>query len=53
MTRDRLLLIPLLLWGLVMVVPDLVRVVQPLGNERVIYDVTGPFPGEESRFAEG
>ena len=55
MTRDRLLLIPLLLWGLAMVVPDLVRVAQPLGsfgfyanNDGVIYDVVGPFPDEAS-----
>ena len=55
MTRDRLLLIPLLLWGLAMVVPDLLRVAQPLGsfgfyadNDGVIYDVIGPFPNEAS-----
>ncbi len=32
MTRDRFLLILLVAWGLVMIVPDLVRVVQPLGS---------------------
>jgi hypothetical protein len=32
MTRDRLLLIPLLIWGLVMVAPDLLTVVKPLGS---------------------
>jgi hypothetical protein len=55
MTRSRLLLIALSLWGLAMIVPDLVRVVQPLGsfglvanNDGVIYDVVGPFPDEAS-----
>ena len=55
MTRDRLLLIPLLLWGLAMVSPDLLRVVHPLGsfgfyanNDGVIYDVIGPFTDEAS-----
>ncbi len=53
MTRDRLLLIPLLLWGLLMVVPDLLTVARPLGsfgfyanNDGVIYDITGPFADE-------
>src|SRR5918994_2119222 len=32
MTPSRLLLIGLTLWGLVMIVPDLIRVVQPLGS---------------------
>ena len=48
MTRQRLLLIVLLAWALVMIVPDLLRVAQPLGsygffadNDGVIYDVTG------------
>jgi hypothetical protein len=55
MTRDRLLLIPLLLWGLAMVAPDLLRVVHPLNslgfyanNDGLIYDVTGPFADKES-----
>jgi len=55
MTRDRLLLIPLLLWCLAMVAPDLLRVVHPLNsvgfyanNDGLIYDVTGPFAGKES-----
>jgi hypothetical protein len=55
MTRDRLLLIPLLLWGLAMIAPDLLRVVQPLGsfgfyanNDGLIYDITGPFGDDKS-----
>jgi hypothetical protein len=47
----RTLLIVLLVWALLMIVPDLWRVVQPLGsfgfdtdNDGLIYDVTGPFP---------
>lgn len=55
MARDRILLIGLVLWGLLMIVPDLVRVAQPLGsfgffanNNGLIYDVTGPFPDEAS-----
>lgn len=55
MTRDRLLLIPLLIWGLAMVAPDLLTVVKPLGsfglyvnNDGVIYDVIGPFRNEAS-----
>jgi hypothetical protein len=42
--------VALTLWGLAMVVPDLVRVAQPLGsfgfyanNDGLIYDVVGPF----------
>ena len=53
MTPSRLLLIALTLWGLVMIVPDLIRVAQPLGslgffanNDGLIYDVTGPFDDE-------
>jgi hypothetical protein len=44
------LLLVLLAWALVMIVPDLWRVMQPLGsfgfyanNDGLIYDVTGPF----------
>jgi hypothetical protein len=44
-----------MLWGLAMITPDLVRVVQPLGafgfyanNDGLIYDVTGPFADESS-----
>jgi hypothetical protein len=55
MTRDRYLLMALVLWGLVMIVPDLWRVVQPLGsfglyadNDGLIYDVTGPFLEESA-----
>src|SRR6478735_3128916 len=47
---QRILLLVLLAWALVMIVPDLWRVVQPLGsfgfyanNDGLIYDVTGPF----------
>jgi hypothetical protein len=53
MTRLRLLLIVLLAWALVMIVPDLLRVAQPLGsfgfyadNDGLIYNVTGPFDAE-------
>jgi hypothetical protein len=48
--RHRIVLIGLLSWGLLMIVPDLWRVAQPLGsfgyyanNDGLIYDVTGPF----------
>jgi hypothetical protein len=54
-TPSRLLLIGLTVWGLVMIVPDLVRVLQPLGslgfladNDGLIYDIDGPFPDEAS-----
>ena len=47
---QRTLLIVLVAWALVMIVPDLWRVVQPLGsfgfyanNDGLIYNVTGPF----------
>jgi hypothetical protein len=53
MTRQRILLIVLLAWALVMIVPDVLRIVQPLGsfgfyadNDGVIYDVIGPFDAE-------
>ena len=53
MTRQRILLIVLLAWALVMIVPDVLRVVQPLDsfgfyadNDGLIYDVTGPFDAE-------
>jgi hypothetical protein len=55
MIRDRILVIVLMLWGIAMIVPDLVRVAQPLGsfgfyanNDGLIYDVEGPFPDEAS-----
>ena len=55
MTRSRLLLIGLLLWGLAMIAPDLLRIVHPLGsfgfyanNDGLVYSVTGPFPDEAS-----
>ena len=54
-TRARLLLIGLLLWGLAMIAPDLLRIAHPLGsfgfyanNDGLIYSVTGPFPDEGS-----
>jgi hypothetical protein len=50
MTLSRLLLIPLTLWGLFMIAPDLIRVMQPLSSfgfyadsDGKIYNVTGPF----------
>src|SRR4029079_18323 len=50
MTRQRLLLIALMLWGIFMVAPDLLRIVTPLSsfgfyanNDGLIYDVEGPF----------
>jgi hypothetical protein len=50
MARDRPLLILLLFWALAMIVPDLARLVQPLGShgfyansDGLIYDVAGPF----------
>jgi hypothetical protein len=53
MTPSRLLLIGLTLWALLMIVPDLLRVAQPLGsfgfyadNDGRIYDVAGPFEQE-------
>ncbi len=55
MIRDRILVIVLALWGLAMIVPDLVRVVQPLGsfgfyvnNNGLIYNVVGPFADKSS-----
>jgi hypothetical protein len=56
MTCGRILLVVLMLWGLAMIVPDLVHVLQPLGsfgfyadNDGVIYDVTGPFESRRTR----
>ncbi len=53
MTPGRLILIVLTLWGLFMIVPDVIRVAQPLGafgfyadNDGLIYDVAGPFDEE-------
>jgi hypothetical protein len=55
MIRNRILIMLLALWGLVMIVPDLVRVVQPLGsfgfyadNDGLIYSVLGPFEDRQS-----
>jgi hypothetical protein len=53
MTRSRLCLILILIWAQGMIVPDLVRLVRPLGSvgfyansDGAIYDVKGPFPDE-------
>src|SRR3954463_5135973 len=53
MIAQRTLLVVLLAWALVMIVPDLLRVVQPLGsygfianNDGLIYDVAGPFDSQ-------
>ena len=53
MTRGRALLLGLLLWALLMIVPDMARVVRPLGSfgfyandDGLIYDVVGPFAHE-------
>jgi hypothetical protein len=53
MARNRLLLIALAFWALLMIAPDLIRVVHPLGslglsvdNDGVVYDVTFPFAAE-------
>ena len=50
MARGRPLLIGLLIWALLMIVPDLARVVRPLAsfgfyadNNGMVYDATGPF----------
>lgn len=50
MTRQRLLFFGLLIWALVMILPDFARVVRPLGSfgfyadsNGLIYDVAGPF----------
>ncbi len=52
---DRMLLLVLTVWALAMVVPDLYRLVRPLGsfgfhanNNGLITDVRGPFPDEAS-----
>ena len=50
MFRSRILVTVLALWGLAMIVPDLVRVMNPLGsfgfyadNDGLIYSISGPF----------
>ncbi|MGE5260875.1 MAG: hypothetical protein ACM3MH_08345 [Actinomycetota bacterium] len=55
MIRNRILVMLLALWGLAMIVPDLVRVVQPLGsfgfyadNNGLIYSVSGAFEDRQS-----
>lgn len=55
MIRTRILVVVLMLWGIAMIAPDLVRIAQPLGsfgfyanNDGLIYDVIGPFPDEAS-----
>ncbi|MET0407328.1 MAG: hypothetical protein ABW006_03060, partial [Hyphomicrobium sp.] len=54
MTRQRLLLLGLLIWALAMIVPEFTRVFRPLGSfgfyadsDGVIYDVAGPFNSED------
>jgi len=54
MIRQRILLSVLLAWALVIIVPDVLRVVQPLASfgfhadsYGLIYDVTGPFDEKE------
>ena len=51
----KILLVVLLAWALAMIVPDLWRVVQPLGsfgfyanNDGLIYNVTGPFDDQSA-----
>jgi len=51
MTPSRLLLIVLTLWGLLMIVPDMLRITESLGslgffanNDGLVYDANGPFP---------
>jgi hypothetical protein len=53
MTLSRSILIVLTLWGLFMIVPDVLRISQPLGSfgfyadsDGTIYNVTGPFDAE-------
>jgi hypothetical protein len=52
--RHPIVLIVLLAWALAMIVPDVLRVVEPLGsygfyanNDGLIYDITGPFDRNE------
>src|SRR5215475_16040115 len=52
---SRIVLVAITLWALAMIVPDLYRLVQPLGsfgfqsnNDGLITDVRGPFPNEAS-----
>jgi hypothetical protein len=54
MTRQRILLLILLIWALAMIVPEFARVVRPLGSfgfyadsDGVIYDTSGPFDTNE------
>lgn len=51
----RILLVGLAAWALLMIVPDLYRIVRPLAsiglavnNDGLIYDVRGPFPAPEA-----
>ena len=53
MTRQRVILSALLVWALIMIVPDLLQLAQPLGSfgfyangDGLIYDVIGPFAEE-------
>jgi len=54
-SASRIVLVAITLWALAMIVPDLYRLVQPLGsfgfysnNDGLITDVRGPFPDEPS-----
>jgi len=54
-SASRIVLVAITLWALAMIVPDLYRLVQPLGsfgfqsnNDGLITDVRGPFPNEAS-----
>ena len=56
MFRSRILVTVLALWGLAMIVPDLVRVMNPLGsfgfyadNDGLIYSISGPFEEGQPR----
>jgi hypothetical protein len=50
-SASRILLVPCTVWALMMIIPDLYRLIQPLGsfgfyanNDGLITDVQGPFP---------
>jgi hypothetical protein len=54
-SASRIFLVAITLWALAMIVPDLYRLIQPLGsfgfysnNDGLITDVRGPFPDEAS-----
>ena len=52
-SASRVLLVPFTIWALTMIIPDLYRLIQPLGsfgfyanNDGLVTDVQGPFPDE-------